>query len=79
MFPSVWLGVRALLTEDSEILRIVRGRTHAAPSLRAVRVVRGRGHGRGGDHLEADSLSVLKVLTLHCHKYMITIPTMILT
>ena len=48
----------ALLTEDSEILRIVRGRADAAPSLRAVRVVRGRGHGRGGDHLEALSLSL---------------------
>ena len=63
-------GLMALLTEDSEILRIVRGRAHAAPSLRAVRVVRGRGHGRGGDHLEAESLSIKdtfqsEMLTFH--------------
>ena len=47
------IRILRILTEDSEILRIVRGRAHAAPSLRAVGVVRGRGHGRGGYHLEA--------------------------
>ena len=53
-----------LLTEHSEILRIVWGRAEAAPSLRAVRVVRGRGHGRGGDHLEALHIIIVIIVII---------------